>query len=181
MKILDVGCSNPREKDKDAIGIDINPGPKTDIVHDLNTFPWPFKDNVFDIILCKDIIEHLADTVKTMEEMHRIVKSRGIIKIYTPHFAHPNSYRDPTHKHHFSFGTFDYFTGDIDYPVYTNLKFRMIKRELLFRKKYCIGKCLARFSTRRYEKYYAHRWPPSGMYFEMIVLKKEVLKKYEVS
>jgi hypothetical protein len=47
-----------------------------------------------------------------MEELHRISKPNGVIEIWTPHFSHPNSFNDPTHKHHFTLGTFDYFTGD---------------------------------------------------------------------
>lgn len=170
MEILDVGCGSAKQNG--AVGIDIvDHHGSVDIVHDLNKYPWPIQDNYFDAALCRDIVEHLDDVVKLMEELHRVLKPNGKIIIYTPHFAHPNSFRDPTHKHHFTYGTFDYFTGDIDYPIYTNKKFKMIKKKFIFRKPYSIGKYLAKLSARRYEKYYCHRFPPCGLYFEIEVIK----------
>lgn len=169
MKILDVGCGSAKQEG--AVGIDYKPFPGVEIVHNLNRYPWPVEDNLFDVILCRDIVEHLDDVVLLMEEMHRIAKPGGRIKIWTPHFAHFNSYRDPTHKHHFSYGTFDYFTGDVDYPIYSQKKFKMITKQFIFRKKVCLGKLLVTFSPRRYEKYYCHYDPPHGLYFELEVIK----------
>jgi len=169
MKILDVGCGGARKEG--AIGIDIAPHECVDIVHDLNKYPWPVEESSFDEALCKDVVEHLDDVVKLMEELHRILKPGGRIIINTPHFSHPGSFRDPTHKHHFTYGTFDYFTGEVDYPRYTDKKFKMIKKELLFRKPYAIGKLLYRISPVRYEKYYCHRFPANNIYCEIEVVK----------
>ena len=169
MKILDVGCG--AAKKEGATGIDVSSYPCVDIVYDLNKYPWPIPDSSFDIALCKDVVEHLDNTIGMMEELHRVLKPGGKIIIYTPHFSNPNSFRDPTHKHHFSYGTFDYFTGDISYPVYSKKKFKMLKKEFIFRKPYALGKWLAKLSTIRYEKYYCHRSPPHGLYFEIEVIK----------
>lgn len=70
MKILDVGCGTA--KIKGAIGIDRIKLDGVDIVHDLNKFPWLFKDKTFDEIYMNDIIEHLDDTIKVMEECCRL-------------------------------------------------------------------------------------------------------------
>lgn len=169
-EILDVGCNKVRAPEA-TCGIDYRAFPGVDIVHDLERFPWPIADNRFDVILCRDVIEHLNDVVRTMEELHRIAKPGGRIKIWTPHFAHPNSFRDPTHRHHFSLGTFDYFTGDIAYPRYSERRFAMRRREFIFRKPYALGRIIARVSERWYEKHYAHRSPPHGLYFELEVVK----------
>lgn len=168
-KMLDVGCGGA--KSKGAIGIDRQIQEDVNVVSNLNKFPWPLKNNTFDVIYCISVIEHLDDIVKTMEELHRIGKNGAVIIIDTSHFAHPNSYRDPTHKWHFTLGTFDYFTGGVLYPRYSKLKFKMLKKELHFRKKYCTGKLYAFFSTRRYEKYYCHKCPPHSIYFEMEIVK----------
>jgi hypothetical protein len=48
----------------------ITPGRGIDVVHDLNTFPYPFRDNEFDEILAYSILEHVDDLVKTMDELY---------------------------------------------------------------------------------------------------------------
>ena len=45
MKILELGCGTT--KIPNAISVDINPFSKADVIHDLNKFPYPFKN-----ILC---------------------------------------------------------------------------------------------------------------------------------
>ena len=82
---IDLGCG--MRKEKGAIGIDINPATKADIIHDLNVFPYPLEDNKFDIIFCYDILEHLADTVRVMEEIYRFAKPNAIVIIKVPHYA----------------------------------------------------------------------------------------------
>ncbi len=169
MRRLDLGCGGA--KAKDAIGVDLRSCSGVDLVCNLNKYPWPFKESVFDMIYCRDIIEHLDDVVKTMQEIHRISKNGARLIISTPHFAHPNSFRDPTHKWHFTIDSFDYFTQELKYPVYTKEKFKIIKKEFKFRRKFGISAILAKVSSRRYEKYYSHRFPPYGLYFELEVLK----------
>lgn len=112
-KVLDVGCG--RNKTPGAIGIDRRiqkDQPQqnvADIDHDLTKFPWPIEDNAFDLIICQHVIEHLPDTVKTIEEMNRIVKPGGKIFLETPHYTWFEAYRHYEHCHMFSFGSFDYF------------------------------------------------------------------------
>jgi SAM-dependent methyltransferase len=170
MEILDVGCGDARDA-RATVGIDLRKHPGVDVVHNLEQFPWPLPEAQFDRVILRDVIEHLDDVVGTMEELHRICKPQGIIEIWTPHFAHPNSFHDPTHKHHFTLATFDYFTGDRTYPRYVRCRFRMAVRRLLFDKHEWTGRCLARLSERHYEKHYSHRFPPRGLYFELLVLK----------
>ncbi len=167
--VVDVGCGGA--KLAGALGVDASPGPGVDVVADLDRYPWPFPDNSFDILNCNNVVEHIDNVVKTMEELHRIGKNGAVIIIDTCHFAHPNSYRDPTHKWHFTFGTFDYFTGDIEYPRYSECTFRMLKKEFRFKKKHCRGRLYAFFSPRRYEKYYCHSCPPDGLHFELEIVK----------
>ena len=66
------------------INLDNNKNIKADIYHDINTFPWPFKDNEFDEIFCHHILEHVEDLLKTMEEIWRISKNKSrIFPIFT--------------------------------------------------------------------------------------------------
>ncbi len=173
MEVLDVGCGDARDP-RASCGIDIRSYPDVDAVHDVERFPWPLETSRFDRIILRDAIEHLADVVRTMEELHRIAKPGGRIEIWTPHYSHPSSYHDPTHKHHFSFGTFDYFTGDRAYPRYLSCQFRMAEKRLVFDKHELTGQLIARLNVRRYERSFAHLFPPRCMYFEIEVVKSSV-------
>lgn len=162
-RLLDVGCGPA--KWPSAVGIDQTAYPGVDVVWNLDRLPWPLDAGSFDAVLCRDSLEHVENVVAAMDEFHRLLKPGGRVIIVTPHVAHPSSFRDPTHKHHFTLGTFDYFTGDISYPKYTDKRFRMEAKGLTFPHACSIGRILARLSTSRYEKYYAHRWPPHQMFF----------------
>ena len=77
-----------------------------DVVHDLEKFPYPFEDNEFDEVIARYILDHL-DRNKLREvfnELHRICKDRGIIKITV---SYDERYmRCFDHKGGFSFFTF---------------------------------------------------------------------------
>ena len=109
MRILDVGCGI--RKLPGAIGIDRNPAAKADVLCDLDRFPYPFRDSSFDRLQAIHVIEHVADVIRTMEEFHRLVKPRGIIRIETPHYTDFSSFCDPTHRSHLNSFSFRYF-GD---------------------------------------------------------------------
>lgn len=136
-QILDIGCGKNKAKIKGAevIGIDIA---KIDgvIQHDLNKFPWPFKDNSFDEVIASHIVEHLDDVFKSMEEIHRVLKKGGVLKLYVPYFSNSFSYADPTHKHFFTLYTLNYWDRNsivanvLNY--YTNVRFNIRKRRLHF-------------------------------------------------
>src|SRR6266498_4535138 len=106
-KILSVGCGR-RKPEADMVRLDISPEVNPDVVWDLNEYPYPFEDSAFSEIECLDVIEHLADIPKTLQEFHRILEPDALIKITTPHFSCANSFVDPTHKCHLSYFSFDY-------------------------------------------------------------------------
>ena len=168
MRILDIGCGN--NKTKGAIGIDISPDTQADIIHDLNRFPWPLRDNCFDIIFCRHILEHLERVVGVMEEIHRISKSGAKVIIEVPHFSHLDAFRDPTHKHYFTYYSFDHFTDSPLYSKYTKVRFRILKRE--FEATSGINRFVSsRVKPRRYEERYARIFPAYALYFELEVIK----------
>jgi len=111
MNILDLGSGRRlfQSKGDKVIHLDIVSLPGIDIVHDLNDFPYPFKDNEFDKVRATHVLEHLKDTVKVMEEIYRILKPKGILYIEVPIYPNPCCWRDPTHKKVFEKDTFDFF------------------------------------------------------------------------
>lgn len=105
--VLDLGCG--RRKLPGAVGIDINPESDADIIHDLNVVPYPFPENQFDVVLCLDILEHLDNIVRVMEEVHRISRPGARIEIHVPSLSSAARHVDPTHRHAFTSRSFDYF------------------------------------------------------------------------
>src|SRR3546814_5212709 len=106
-KILDLGCGT--RKRPGSVGMDINPATGADIIHDLEIFPYPFDDSTFDEIYVDNVLEHLDNVIATMEELHRITKPGGLVKIIVPYFRARWSYIDPTHRHFFTTDSFAYF------------------------------------------------------------------------
>ena len=72
-----------------------------DVVHDLETLPWPWADNsVGEIVLCH-VLEHLGQDANVyfaiMREMYRVCQADARILIHVPHFRSDSFFNDPTH------------------------------------------------------------------------------------
>ena len=124
--VLDFGCG--LRKRPGAVGIDFNPRSSADIIHDLNQFPYPFPDSSFDEIFCDNVIEHLDNVVKVMEELHRIAKPSAEVIVIVPFFPHRQAHTDPTHRHYFGIHSFDYF---IEGTAYAGFQYSKTKYDLL--------------------------------------------------
>lgn len=64
------------------------------IFHNLNYYPYPMKDNSFDLIICNNVLEHLSLYDKDNEywieffnEIYRILKPNGKLTLTVPHFS----------------------------------------------------------------------------------------------
>jgi len=128
MKILDLGCGS--FKTAGATGVDVAALPEVDIVHDLNSFPYPVPSDSYDVIILRHVVEHLNDIVGLMSEVHRIGKPGAEVRIVTPHFTSSMSYNDPTHRHHFSLLTFDFFCGGTAHMHVPNASFKVSRRQV---------------------------------------------------
>lgn len=129
-KILDLGCGN--RKREGSVGLDRVALPNVDIVHDLERFPYPFPDSSFDRIILQHVIEHVENVVGLIEEIHRVGRPGAIVEIYTPHFTSSNSFNDPTHRHHFSLLTFDFFCGGTEHGYVHKAQFKLVDRNVEF-------------------------------------------------
>lgn len=45
----------------------------------------PFKDNTFDLVVCRGLIHHLPDPLKGCQEAYRVLKPNGIFIVSEPH------------------------------------------------------------------------------------------------
>ena len=123
VKILDIGCG--RHKTPGAVGIDSNPRSDADVLHDLDSVPYPFPDDSFDLIVGNQVIEHVADILAVMAELYRIARPGAVIRLDTPHYSDIASYTDPTHRHHLTTESFSYFTGRrTDFDFYSEVRLR---------------------------------------------------------
>jgi len=127
-KVLDLGCGN--NKVNGSIGLNDIKLPGVDVVHNLNTFPYPFKDNEFDKIYANMVLEHLDDLMKTMNEIHRILKLGGYLHIKVPYYTSMDAFTDPTHKNFFSEKSFLYFTDHSRWNFYTKIRFEIVEMHL---------------------------------------------------
>lgn len=98
-KLLDIGCSYGYytrfylNKCKEVYGID----PNEDLIKIAKKrYPRikfkigdaekiPFKDDYFDVILLSDVLEHVNDEEKAINEVYRVLKNNGVIIITVPH------------------------------------------------------------------------------------------------
>ena len=82
MTKIHLGCG--LDYKSDYINLDVNKSCKADVYHDLNHYPYPFKDNTADEIIACHIIEHLDDPVKFLKECHRVLKLNSRLIVECP-------------------------------------------------------------------------------------------------
>lgn len=128
MIIIDLGCG--RRKYPTSTGIDGVKLEGVDIVADLNK-GIPLKDDAADMLVSFHFLEHVNDFTRMVEEIHRVVKPNGIVKIRVPYFNCFDAFTDPTHKNFFTERAFDYFSDKIYFDYYSKAKFKILKKELI--------------------------------------------------
>lgn len=127
---LNIGCGHDL---KDGwVNHDVAELPGVDVTHDLTEFPWPWQDGEFEEIYMKDVLEHLPDTIKSLEELHRITEVGAKIYIAVPYWNSWEAVTDPTHKTQFNEFTFEFFDPDKwrcqNRPYYSGARFRIVKQ-----------------------------------------------------
>lgn len=133
MIILDIGCG--QKKTTNSIGVDIRKTKGADVIGDIHNLP--FKDRSVDKILCYQLLEHVDGLIKAIEEIHRVLKHGGRVIIEVPHVMGLDAFRDPTHKNFFTIATMDYFTQGSGFSYYSNAKFKIITKGIIFKNKWC--------------------------------------------
>jgi SAM-dependent methyltransferase len=170
LRKLNLGCG--RRRDPAAVNVDITDATEPDVVHDLNVVPWPFPDDRFDHVEAIDVIEHLDDTLAAVTEIHRVTRPGGTVKIVVPHFSSSNAFTDLTHRGFFGFRSLDYVTGAVVHDYYTPLRFRMVRREIVFERRpmNSLVRRLANRSPERYERRWAWMFPAWFLVYELEVV-----------
>ena len=108
---LDIGGGNNPQPG--FINIDILDLPKVDIIHDLETFPWPLSDESVSIAMASHVLEHINPAkgvfVNFMNEVWRVLKPGGQFAFVVPYAESFGMYQDPTHCNFINEATMGYF------------------------------------------------------------------------
>lgn len=112
MRELLIGCGNSRRKKlafddnwqwSDLTTIDHDPNCGADVVHDLESLPWPFEDNTFDGCHAYEVLEHLGKQgdykafFAHFGEIYRVLKHGGVIMATVPAWDDVWAWADPSH------------------------------------------------------------------------------------
>jgi SAM-dependent methyltransferase len=87
-KVLDVGCGDKPYQGwfgrlEKYVGVDVGKHSKADVVVD-SLGPWPFKQNVFDVVLCTQVFEHVPKLEETIQNIQEAVKPGGTLVVTVP-------------------------------------------------------------------------------------------------
>jgi len=167
---LNLGCGE--RKRADCLNVDLRPRVEPDLVWDLDRRPYPLPRGHFEYIYALDVVEHLASVQDFVEEAHALLAPGGILEITTPHYSSANSFTDPTHRHHLSYFSFDYFTAGSQWSFYSGARFEIAERTLVFSMT-LPDKLVSRFANRHpaaYERRLAWIWPAWFLIFKLRAL-----------
>lgn len=106
-------------KDEGFISVDLSDKCGADIVADVSKFPWDWMEDGAEMIMSKNLLEHLSvdDRMKFFNEAYRKLRSGGILYTLVPLFkldeAHMMAaFTDISHKSYFTNQTFQYLDMD---------------------------------------------------------------------
>jgi len=113
---LDIGAGEIKRKN--FVRLDKRKLPGIDIVHDLESIPYPLPDECCLTIVGSHIIEHIKPwlMIDVMNELWRIMKVGGDLALSTPYAGSYGYWQDPTHCNGCNEATWQYF--DPNYPLY---------------------------------------------------------------
>lgn len=169
--ILNLGCG--RKLMAGALNLDRSRTTGADLVHDLRQVPWPLPADHFRAVHAYDVIEHLDDVVRTLEEVHRICRPGAIMHVTVPHFSSSNAFTDVTHRHFFSVRSFEPFDAAHELCFYSLARFRYRRVRISFHPS-LVNRIVFRLANRwphAYERRWAWMFPAWFLYFELEVLK----------
>jgi SAM-dependent methyltransferase len=77
-----IGIDNLKDPRFRIINTDVIVGPGVDYAVDAHSLPFP--DGVFDLVIAQAVLEHVADPVQCVKEIHRVLRPNGLVFAETP-------------------------------------------------------------------------------------------------
>lgn len=87
-KTLDIGCRNSPyiHLFPNRVGVDITPCPGVDVI--CSVYSLPFENSSFECVLCTEVLEHLNEPQRAINEIFRVLTPSGKL-ILTTRFLYP--------------------------------------------------------------------------------------------
>ncbi|MGL5819151.1 MAG: glycosyltransferase [Phycicoccus sp.] len=104
---LDLGAAHNRPAG--YLGVDRHPGENVDIVATLPA-PLDLPDGSCGVVRAVDFLEHVADKVALINEIHRLLAPGGLLLSTTPSTDGRGAFQDPTHVAFYNQNSFWYYT-----------------------------------------------------------------------
>jgi hypothetical protein len=108
---VDLGCGY--HKLEGFLGIDMLDIPGVDIVHDLETTPWPLPSESITLLSCSNLVSHINPNkhgfISFMNEAWRVLKYGGQFRISTSYGMNTAFMSDPTNVNPCTHQTWHYF------------------------------------------------------------------------
>jgi hypothetical protein len=107
---LNLGCG--RSPLPGWVNVDVTAMPGVDVVANLDTcrsVPLPFADNSVSELRMSHVLEHIADTLALMQELHRVAEPGATFTIRAPYGSSDDADEDPTHCRRLFVNSFAYF------------------------------------------------------------------------
>ena len=159
---LNIGCGN---KILDG-WVNIDKYKKDSRIVNADIYKLPFDNDSVNEIKLEYILEHIDDVYRALEELYRVTKSNGIIKITVPYCFSRFAFQDPSHRtFNWTLDTFGYFSkasmsGFRSHHELKNYKFdfkiRKIKKNYHKESKYFIKKALKMFTLEEIETHFVN-------------------------
>lgn len=96
---LNLGCGSDHRKG--FVNVDLTPACQPDVVFNLESGPWPWRDNSVEEVVFHHCLEHLGQTsaafLAIIQELYRVCADGALVRIVVPHPRHDFFIGDPTH------------------------------------------------------------------------------------
>ena len=127
--LLDIGCGPKKMVGYTGMDMDMYEG--VDIMHNIESIPWPIEDNCCTHVNASHVLEHVSPTkiIEVMNELWRITAEKCEVEIRTPYgdFYH----FDPTHQIEFYAPSWMYFDHTSEYyDIYRPKPWKLMKAEV---------------------------------------------------
>lgn len=140
LKILHLGSG--KNFQQGMLNLDINDYWSPDVVADIasnnligssfNTERFGvimFQDQIFDKIICHDVLEHIPNLVQAMTNCLRLLRLDGSLEILVPYDLSYGAWQDPTHVRAFNERSWLYYTAWHWYLGWETHNFKLIKQD----------------------------------------------------
>lgn len=107
LRAVDLGAAHNERPG--YVGVDLRPGPGVHFVADARRLP--FADASVGVVRAVDFLEHVADPVAMMNEIHRVLAPGGMLLSMTPSTDGRGAFQDPTHVSFWNSNSFWYYTN----------------------------------------------------------------------